>query len=326
MDFNLNAVSFIAEKNFSRLDIKKTYDIMILGGGPAGLTAAVYCIRKGMSTGIIVNEVGGQVAWTSGIENYMGYRHINGVELVQKFKEQVLQFGIDYEEGRRIESVSSGPMKGVVLDDGRSFSSRALIIATGKDMRRLGVPGERELTGKGVAFCSICDAPFFSGKRVVVVGGGNSAMEAVHDLAPIASRVIIVQFLESLTADRVLIDKLESYGNVEVLYEHEVAEIRGGSSVESVEVRDRKTGKTSSISAGGVFIQIGLVPNSGFVKGVVSMNGSGEIIIDCSCNTSEAGIFAAGDVTTVPFKQIIIAGGEGAKAALSACEYVMRLT
>ncbi|MBN2159846.1 MAG: FAD-dependent oxidoreductase [Spirochaetes bacterium] len=324
MEFNLSAGMFSSEEKFSPLDTAKTYDVLILGGGPAGLTAAVYCMRKGVSTGIIVKEIGGQVALTAGIENYMGYRHINGVELVDKFREQVVQFGIDYDEGASIASIEAGEVKRVKLEDGRVFSARALIVATGKSWRKLEVPGEEELTGLGVAYCTTCDGPFYTGKDVIVVGGGNSGLEAAIDLARIASSVTVVQFLDRLTGDRILIDKMKGFENVRVLYETEVTSINGSEEVESVSVRNRKNGAVDEIHAKGIFIEIGLVPNSGFAKGFLKLNEAGEIMVDCACRTSVPGIFAAGDVTDVPFKQIIIAGGEGAKAALSACNYVLQ--
>ena len=324
MEFNLSAGAFAAEQKFMPLDGKTVYDVMILGGGPAGLTAAVYCMRKGVSTAMIVKRVGGQVAETSGIENYMGYRYINGMELAEKFREQVLQFGIAYEEGPGVRSVEQGAVKKIALDDGRTFSARTIIVATGKSWRKLDVPGEDEFLGKGVAYCATCDAPFFAGKDVIVAGGGNSGVEAAIDLAKIARKVILVQFLDNLTADRVLVDGLGRFGNVEILLGHEIKAITGDSAVRAVSAADRKTGVRREIAADGIFIEIGLVPNTSPFRGVVDLNDAGEIVIDCACKTSAPGIFAAGDVTSVPFKQIIIAGGEGAKAALSACEYLLR--
>ena len=323
MDFNLSPGAFTAEQNFKPLKTEAMYDVLILGGGPAGLSAAVYCMRKGVSTGLVVRSMGGQVTETSGIENYPGYRHISGMELVQKFREQVLEFGIDFDEGGSIAKIEAGDVKKVSLADGRVFSARALIVATGAAWRKLGVPGEDTFKGKGVANCSTCDAPFFVGKRVLVVGGGNSGIEAAIDLAKVGEKVIMVQFLERLTGDTVLIKKLGEFSNVQILYEHEVAAIKGSQSVESVTVRDRTSGATQEIAASGIFVEIGLVPNSGMAKGVLKLNQAGEIMVDCSCKTSAPGVFAAGDVTDVPYKQIIIAAGEGAKAALSACNYIM---
>jgi alkyl hydroperoxide reductase subunit F len=323
MDFNLSTVSFLSEKNFTPIDADKVYDVVIIGGGPAGLTAAVYCMRKGVDTAVIVNHIGGQVAETSSIENYMGYRYVNGVELVEKFREQVQQFSIGYDEGNAVETIEDGPIKKVMLKDGRIVKGKTLIIASGKSWRKLGVPGEQRLTGKGVAYCTICDAPLFAGKKVIVVGGGDSGVEAAVDLASVAREVVVVQILDKLTADRILQDKLASFSNVSYIFSSSVKEILGEENVKSVIIENTESHDTSEVITDGVFVEIGLDPNSSFAKGVVEMNKYGEIVVDCACRTSVDGIFAAGDVTTVPFKQIIIAGGEGAKAALSACEYLM---
>lgn len=300
------------------------YDVIIVGGGPAGFTAAVYCLRKGLSTGIIVKQMGGQVAETSGIENYLGYRYINGLELTDKFREQVAQFGIAFAEGVAVSSIEDGDVKKVLLDDGRSFSAKALIIASGKTWRKLGVPGEQALTGRGVAYCTICDAPLFAGKKVVVVGGGNSGLESAIDLAKVASQVTVVQLIDHLTGDKVLIDMLARYPNVTYVYKHEVVEILGERQVQSVIIVNRKTQIKRILAVDGVFVEIGLVPNSSFAKGVVALNQNDEIVVDGVGQTSRPGIFAAGDVTSVPFKQIIIAGGEGAKAALTATDYILK--
>ncbi len=324
MDFNLSVGAFSQNKNIEPLSQDTVYDILILGGGPAGMTAAVYCMRKGMKTGIVIKEMGGQVAETSGIENYMGYRYISGTELVDKFREQVQEFSIGFEEGPAVASVKQGDIKEVTLDDRRILKAKALIITSGKTSRRLNVPGEYEFAGRGVAYCATCDAPFFAGKKTVVVGGGNSGLEAAIDLAKVASGVTVIQFLEELTADSILIDKLNEFDNVKILYEHEVVEIKGKENVDAVVIKDRKKGEAREIAAEGIFVEIGLIPNSDFVKGVLELNEIGEIVIDSACTTSEAGIFAAGDVTSVPYKQIIIAAGEGATAALSACDYVIK--
>ncbi|PKL40007.1 MAG: hypothetical protein CVV44_07245 [Spirochaetae bacterium HGW-Spirochaetae-1] len=324
MDFNLSLGAFTDTKQFVSMDPSVVYDIIILGGGPAGLTAAVYCMRKGLKTGIIIRDLGGQVAETAGVENYMGYRYISGVELVDKFQGQVQEFSIGFETGATVQSLEGGPVKKIHLEDGRLFQAKAVIVTTGKSWRRLGVPGEKEFTGRGVAYCTTCDAPFFAGKKVVVVGGGNSGIEAAIDLARLATHVTIVQFLDTLTGDKILIERLNEFSNVDIIYEHEVTEIKGDASVNTVVVRKRKSGAGKDINADGIFVEIGLIPNSGFLKGTVELNEAGEISIDCACRTSVPGIFAAGDVTSVPFKQIIIAAGEGAKAALSACDYVLK--
>lgn len=322
LTFNLPGLETIEQRTVP-LDSSTLYDVLIVGGGPAAMTAAVYCMRKGVKTGLITLDIGGQVAETSTVENYMGYRHIEGISLVQRFKEQVEQFEIGFLQGYKATRVIDGNIKKVECEDGNTYQAKSLIITTGKRWRRLNVPGEAELTGKGVAYCAICDAPLFKDKDVIVVGGGNSAVEAAIDLAKLATSVTVVQLLPSLTADKVLIDELSKFTNVTILFEHEIKAIHGSNAVESVTVRDIKTKQENTLRVQGIFIEIGLVPNTELVKNVVALNEYGEIIIDCSCRTSRPGIFAAGDVTSVPYKQIIIAAGEGAKAALSACDYVL---
>jgi alkyl hydroperoxide reductase subunit F len=266
MDFNLSTVSFLSEKNFTPIDADKVYDVVIIGGGPAGLTAAVYCMRKGVDTAVIVNHIGGQVAETSSIENYMGYRYVNGVELVEKFREQVQQFSIGYDEGNAVETIEDGPIKKVMLNDGRIVKGKTLIIASGKSWRKLGVPGEQRLTGKGVAYCTICDAPLFAGKKVIVVGGGNSGVEAAVDLAAGAREVGVVQILDKLTADRILQDKLSSFSNVSYIFSSSVKEILGEENVKSVIIENTESHDTSEVITDGVFVEIGLDPNSSFAK------------------------------------------------------------
>jgi len=324
MELNFNLSVMPQDSRALPLDPDVIYDVLIIGGGPASMTAAVYCMRKGVTTGLVTTGIGGQVAETSVVENYLGYTYIEGIELVDKFREHVKQFEIGFGEGIIVEQIVNERIKKAVLDNGLTLHARTLIISTGKSPRRLNVPGERELAGKGVAYCSICDAPLFKGKKVAVVGGGNSGIESAIDLARVAEHVTIIQFLDKLTADKILIDSLNGFSNLNIIYEHEVSEIHGNNKVESITVNSRKNGTTAGIELDGIFIEIGLIPNSGLVKGIVDLNEFGEIQIDCSCKTSVPGIFAAGDVTSVPYKQIIIAGGEGAKAALSACDYLLR--
>ena len=325
MDFHKDVEDLIKEKKIFPMDEGHLYDVLILGGGPAGLSAAVYCMRKNVSTGIILKELGGQVASTAGIENYMGYRYINGSELSEKFREQVAQFGIGYDEGVGVSNIIDGKIKKVILEDGRSLTAKAIIIASGKDPRRLNVQGEIELTGKGVAYNTIRDTPFFVDKRVFVAGGGNSGVECAIDLSRVAEHVTIIQHRDKLTADNILLDKLNDLKNLDVIYECQVTEICGEDCVDSIMLKDKKTDELKKVHGDGIFIEIGLAPNSGFARGVVDLNDFGEIIIDSSCKTSKPGIFAAGDVTNVPYKQIIVAAGEGAKAALSACDYILRV-
>lgn len=324
MDFNVSVSAFATGHRAIPLDRDRVYDVIILGGGPAAMTAAVYCMRKGVSTALVARQLGGQVGETSGIENYLGYNYIGGMELVQKFSDHVRQFDIAIGEQEIVERVDNGTLKEIHLSDGTVCRAKAIIIATGTRWRKLNVPGEDRLLGRGVAYCAICDAPLFAGKEVAVVGGGNSGVEAAIDLARIAKRVTVVQNLDRLTADGVLVSALSGFGNVEALYGHAVEEIKGGNSVESVVVKSLEGERRVEIPVSGIFIEIGLMPNADMVKGAVELNRAGEIVVDCACRTGAPGIFAAGDVTSVPYKQIIIAAGEGAKAALSACEYVMK--
>ena len=323
MEFNLNAGLFVEDQKFRPLDPTIVYDVLIIGGGPAGLTAAVYCLRKGLSTGLMTSNIGGQMTETAGIENYLGYRYINGNELIDKFRDQVMQFGIDFETDVKATRLETGEQHTVHLENGRAFNGSTLIIASGKQSRKLNIPGEQEFTGHGVAYCAICDAPFYADKRVVVVGGGNSGLGAAIDLAKVASHVTLVQRRDRLTGDQILIDKLAGYGNVRYLLEHEIREIRGDRFVDRVLALNRQSGLTEEIAADGIFVEIGLIPNSHFTRGQVRMNEYDEIIVNCFSETSVPGIFAAGDVTSVPNKQIIIACGEGAKAALAAADYIL---
>lgn len=318
--------SFKDENNFKELNLNILYDTVIVGGGPAGLTAAVYCMRKGLKTALVLKSVGGQVAETSGVENYLGYKYIDGVELAEKFKDQVMQFGIDYSEGIGVSQIKDGNNKAIVLEDGRILKSKTVIIATGKTWRKLGVPGEKEFQGKGVAYCSICDGPLFKDKTVAVVGGGNSGLEAVRDLASISKKVYVIQFLEELTGDKILQDSLKKYGNIEYILNSEIVEIHGDEKVRAISFKNRKSNDVTKIQTDGVFVEIGMIPNSSFAEDVIPLAKNKEIPINAKCETEVEGIFAAGDVTTVPFKQIIIAGGEGAKAALSAYDYIMKIS
>lgn len=319
LSFSLNKTP---EITFPPARPDKEYQLAIIGGGPAGLTAAVYAARKRTDTVLLTHDLGGQVMWTSSVENYPGFQFIQGRELIEKFKTQVQQFPIDVSLGFKVVSVE--PIdKGykISLEDGSHFTARSLIIATGKKYRNLNVPGEKELIGKGVAFCATCDAPLFGGKTVAVVGGGNSALTAAKDLMSYAEKIYLINISSEVQGDPVLLEPIKKSDKVEFLLNTTVLSIQGTGRVESITVS--KNGQRI-IDVSGVFVEIGLIPNSELFKGLVEMNENGEIMVDCACRTSRAGVFAAGDVTTVPEKQIVVAAGEGAKAALSAYEWLAR--
>jgi alkyl hydroperoxide reductase subunit F len=301
------------------------YDLMIIGGGPAGMTAAVYAARKKLNAMLLSKDVGGQVNWTLGIENYMGYQIIEGPQLIKKFEEQVKQFPIDMKVGEGVSSLSriSGGFE-AKTNDGESYQAKAVIIATGKRPRPLNVPGEEKLRGRGVTYCAICDGPLFADMKVAVIGGGNSALEAVDDMVKIAGQVYLVS-LTQLTGDQILIGRVKGASNLAIFLEHEVVSITGEKFVDEIKIRDLKTKQERELKVSGVFIEIGLMPNSDLVKGVAALNRLGEIEVNCNNETNVPGLFAAGDVTNVPEKQIVVAAGEGAKAALQAHRYLQRL-
>jgi NADH-dependent peroxiredoxin subunit F len=301
------------------------YDVVVIGGGPAGSSAAIYSARKGLKTALVAQRLGGQVNDTMGIENLISVPRTQGPRLAADLLSHVREHDIDILENRRIESVKDAGWKEISLQGGEVLRAKALIVATGAKWRELGVPGEKEHIGRGVAFCPHCDGPFFKGRRVAVVGGGNSGVEAAIDLAGICSHVTLLEFSSELKADRVLVEKLRSLANVTEILDARTTEVVGdGTAVSALRYEDRRSGSIETVALDGVFVQIGLVPNSAMVKDLVETNRSGEIVIDEKCRTSVPGIYAAGDVSTVPYKQIVIAMGEGAKAALSAFEDRMR--
>lgn len=300
----------------------KNYDVIVAGGGPAGVSAAIYSARKGLRVAIVAERIGGQVKETVGIENLISVSHTTGSELADNLKTHLMQYPVGLLEHRKIESVEIiGKEKQVVTSVGETFSAPALIIATGASWRKLNVPGETEYIGRGVAFCPHCDGPFYKGKHVAVVGGGNSGIEAAIDLAGICSKVTVFEFMDELKADSVLQEKAKSLPNVEIFVSSQTTEVIGnGDKLTALRIKDRKTEEERLVELDGVFVQIGLAANSAAFRDTVEMNRPGEIVIDAHCRTSVPGIYAAGDVSTVPYKQIIIAMGEGAKAALSAFE------
>lgn len=304
----------------------KKYDVIVVGGGPAGAAASIYSVRKGLKVAVIAERIGGQVKETLGIENLISVTATTGEQLANDLRMHMQAYPIDMLEHRRIEKVETeGKEKLLTTASGERFSAPAVIVATGASWRKLNVPGEAEYIGRGVAFCPHCDGPFYKDKHVAVVGGGNSGIEAAIDLAGICSKVTVLEFMDELKADQVLQDKLRSLPNVEVFLHSQTLEVIGnGEKVKAILVKDRKTEKERVIDLDGIFVQIGLAANSGVFREVVETNRTGEIKIDAYCRTNVAGFYAAGDVSIVPYKQIIIAMGEGAKAALSAFEDRMR--
>lgn len=304
-------------------DIEEQVDVGILGGGPAGMTAAVYAARKKLSVGIITKDIGGQVSWTLGIENYMGYQYVTGKELAAKFEEQVRQFPVPIliDEVSGIEGTND-EFK-ILTRGGREIGARTVIIATGKRPRQLNVPGEERLVGRGVSYCATCDGAFFSDVDVAVCGGGNSAIQAALEMSKIASRVYLVS-RSPWRADAIISEKAEKILSIEKKIGFDVLEILGDKTVSGLRISNKSTGEQEILPVKGVFVEIGLVPNTGFLEGFVKLNEHGEVIVDCDCRTSVPGVFAAGDVTQVHEKQIVVAAGEGAKAALSAHEYLLK--
>jgi alkyl hydroperoxide reductase subunit F len=298
------------------------HDIIIIGAGPAGISAGVYCARKMMDTLVITKDIGGQATWSWEVENYLGYQLISGVELVEHFREHLENFSVELVEGSSVSSLSQKAEGfSTVTENGEEFESRAVIVASGKLPRELEVPGEREFRGRGVAYCATCDAPLFRGKKVVVVGGGNSAIDAALQLSKIAEKTTMITIEDWLVGDEIRREQCLESANVEVLTSAEVTAIHGETFVKSIDIT--REGKEQSLEVEGVFVEIGSIPSTGFLAPVVELNELGEIVIDTNNHTNVPGLFAAGDVTNVIEKQIIIAAGEGAKAALTAYSWMM---
>ncbi len=300
------------------------YDVSIIGAGPAGMTAAIYCARKQLTTMIITKDTGGQTLLSSNVENYLGYQFIQGTELVKKFEEHLETFAIGTEYNA-VKSIIKDKQQFVIeTDKGKTYQSHTSIIASGKSSKRLNVPGEEEFISRGVSYCATCDAPLFQGKEVAVIGGGNSGLDAVIQLTGIASKVYLIESDSKLRADIVYQSKAEKAPNVDILTNTQVKEIKGDLMVSAIIVTNRDNDETREIPVEGIFIEIGLKPNISFAPEALKMNQNNEIIIDKRGKTNIDGLFAAGDVTDTPEKQIIIAAGEGAKAALGAYEYLVR--
>lgn len=301
------------------------YDMMIIGGGPAGLSASVYAARKQLKTLLISRDIGGQINTTLGIENYLGYQFIEGPELIGKFNSQVDKYPIEQKIGlnvTRLEKINGGFQ--ATTESGESYRAKVVVFAAGKKPRKLNVPGEADFAGKGVSYCAICDGPVFSGQRVAIVGGGNSAIEAVLDLVKIASHVDMVS-LTRLTGDTLLAGQLKNSKKLKVFTEHRVEKIEGQGFVNGMVIKDIKSRQQKRLDVTGIFVEIGMVPNSKPLTNLLTLNEEGEVPISRSGETTVPGLYAAGDVTDVPEKQIVVAAGEGAKAALQAHRYLRRL-
>jgi alkyl hydroperoxide reductase subunit F len=297
------------------------YDVLIVGGGPAGLNAALYAKRKGLSVGILSERLGGQVLDTSSVENYLGFPSETGEGLMKKFQAHVEELKVPVKEHLQVTGIETGRIKKIHTNIGEVFQAKAVILATGSKPRMLNVPGEKEFLGRGVAYCAICDGPLFAGMDVIVAGGGNSAVEAAIDLAKIANHVALVH-RSQFRADQILVDQLKKKENVSIHLNTQIQSVEGEGLVSHINALDKESEEVVKIPGNGLFVEIGYLPNSGVFEDLVKRNGRGEIEVNARCETSQAGIFAAGDVTDMPYKQIVISAGEGAKAALTANEYI----
>ncbi|MDA2920156.1 glutaredoxin 3 [Desulfobacterota bacterium AH_259_B03_O07] len=323
---NLNATGELDRKLEIKpeKDLNKLYDVAIIGAGPAGLAAAVYAIRKNLFTVIISSDIGGQLGITYEVANYPGFQLITGPDLVQKFSEHVEQYGIERLVGEKVTGIElDGRAKRIKTASGKEICTKTVIIATGTHKRELNIPGEKELAGKGVVYCSTCDGPLFRDLTIAIVGGGNAGLEAALEMDDVAKKVYLISRYD-WTGDEILQDKIAVKKNLEVLKYHEPVELHGKDRVEGITVRNNRTGKTKRLDVDGVFIEIGLFPNTDFVLDLVETNELGEIIVDNHGQTGVRGIFAAGDAIESHDKQVIIAAGEGARAALGAFEYIIK--
>ena len=316
-------------RDAEKLSAKDAFDVLVVGGGPAGAAAAIYAARKGIRTGVAAERFGGQVLDTMAIENFISVNETEGPKLARALENHVREYDVDIMNLQRaaqlIPAEKAGGLHEIKLENGASLKAKTLILATGARWREMNVPGEQEYRGRGVAYCPHCDGPLFKGKRVAVIGGGNSGVEAAIDLAGIVAQVTLLEFDSQLRADAVLQKKLNSLPNVTVITSALTSEVHGdGQKVTGLTYKDRNSSEFHQLELEGIFVQIGLLPNSDWLKGTVELTSRGEIIVDARGETSLPGIFAAGDVSTVPYKQIVIAIGEGAKASLSAFDHLIR--
>ena len=317
------------EREAKKIDNNEAFDMLIVGGGPAGAAAAVYAARKGIRTGVASEKFGGQTLDTLGIENFISVKETEGPKFAMALEEHVRSYDVDIMNMQRAKKLvlNTGPKNDLIevqLESGASLKSKSVVISTGARWRTIDVPGEAKFKNKGVAYCPHCDGPLFKGKHVAVIGGGNSGVEASIDLAGLVGHVTVIEYDTALRADAVLVRKLKSLSNVTIITNAQTTEITGDQKVNGLIYKDRATSEQHTVPLEGVFVQIGLIPNTDWLKGVVELSKHGEIIVDAKGQTSVPGVFAAGDATTVPFKQIIIAAGDGAKAALGAFDHLMR--
>jgi alkyl hydroperoxide reductase subunit F len=314
-----------AQRKAAELNARAPYDMLIVGGGPAGASAAIYAARKGIRVGVAAERFGGQVLDTLGIENLISVKHTEGPQLATALEQNVKSLEVDVMNLQRAEQLIPGEMIELKFAGGASLKARSVVIATGARWRELGVPGEKEYRNRGVAYCPHCDGPLFKGKDVAVVGGGNSGVEAAIDLANIVKHVTLIEYAPQLRADAVLVNKLHSLPNVTVVTGAETQAVLGNDSeVTGLRYKERVGGAVHDLPLAGVFVQIGLLPNTDWLKGTLALSPRGEVEVDARGQTSVPGVFAAGDCTTVPYKQIVIALGEGSKAALSAFDHLIR--
>ncbi|MGE7962254.1 alkyl hydroperoxide reductase subunit F [Pseudomonas sp. NPDC089918] len=316
------------ERQAEKISAKEAFDVLVVGGGPAGASAAIYAARKGIRTGVAAERFGGQVLDTMAIENFISVQETEGPKLAVALEEHVKQYDVDIMNLQRADKLvpgKNGALHEIHFASGASLKAKTVILATGARWREMNVPGEQQYRNKGVAYCPHCDGPLFKGKRVAVIGGGNSGVEAAIDLAGIVSHVTLLEFDVQLRADAVLQRKLHSLANVTVITSAQTTEVTGdGQKVNGLRYKDRQSDELRTVELEGIFVQIGLLPNTDWLKGTIELSPRGEIIVDARGETSMPGVFAAGDVTTVPYKQIVIAVGEGAKASLSAFDHLIR--
>jgi alkyl hydroperoxide reductase subunit F len=314
-----------AQRAAAKLNAEAPYDVLIVGGGPAGAAAAIYAARKGIRVAVAAERFGGQVLDTMGIENLISVAHTEGPKLARELEQNVRANNVEIFNLQRATELVPGGLHQLRFESGASLKAKSVILATGARWRNLGVPGENEYRNRGVAYCPHCDGPLFKGKDVAVVGGGNSGVEAAIDLAGIVKHVTLIEFAPALRADAVLVNKLASLPNVKIITNAETSEVIGdGQQVTALRYRDRGTGESHNLTLAGVFVQIGLVPNTDWLKGTIRLSSRGEIETDARGQTSVEGVYAAGDCTTVPYKQIVVAMGEGTRAALGAFEHMIR--